>query len=119
MGQHFTLKFLKRRILGDVEVMENKKRAVHAKDHSGNVRGARTQGFSKNECRSLWLQFDGMNLFAVPSPGKCRLSSRRAEVAHPIHDPIRGYQVAVLILNKNGDRGHDGLATFPSPNREQ
>src|SRR6266699_1589865 len=106
-------------MLGDVEVREDPERAVHAKDHSGNARRTRTQGFSKNRGRSLWLQFDGMNPFAVPSPGKCRLSSRRAEVAYPVHVPIRGDQVAFLIMNKNGDRGHNGLATFPPANREQ
>src|SRR5947209_1142450 len=106
-------------MLGDVQVREDPERAVHAKYHSGNAGRARTQDFSKNGGRSLWLQFDGMNPFAVPSPGKCRLSSRRSEVAYPVHDPIRSHQVAFLILNKNGDWSHNGLATFPPPNREQ
>ena len=119
MGQHFALKFLKRRVLGDVEVRKDQERAVHAKDHSGNAWGTRAQRCPKDEGRGFWLQFDGMNLFAVPSPGKCRLSSRRSEVTYPVHDPIRGHQVAFLILNKNGNRCHNGLATFPPPNREQ
>src|SRR6266567_1335532 len=106
-------------MLGDVEVREDRERAVHAKDHSGDARKAITQGFPKKGGRGLWLQFDGMNLFAVPSPGKCRLSSRRAEVAYPVHDPIRGDQVAFLIMNTNGDRGLNGLPTFPPANREQ
>src|SRR6266566_6993319 len=106
-------------MLGDVEVREDPERAVQAKDHSGNAGRARTQGCSKNGGRSLWRKLDGMNPFAVPSPGKCRLSCRRSEVAYPVHDPIRSHQVAFLILNKNGDGSHNELATFPPPNREQ
>src|SRR5215469_8630956 len=60
-GQHFALKFLKRGMLGDVQVRENPESAVHAKDHRGKARRARTQSCSKNGGRSLWLQFDGMN----------------------------------------------------------
>src|SRR5213595_2723668 len=99
MCQHFALKFLKRRVLGDVEVREDRERAEHAKDHSGNAWGTRAQRFPKDGGCGFWLQFDGMNLFAVPSPGKCRLSSRRSEVAHPVHCPISGDQVAFLIVN--------------------
>src|SRR5262249_15415562 len=106
-------------MLGDTQVREDPERAVHAKDHSGNARRARTQSCSKNGGRSLWLKFDGMNLFAVPSAGKCRHSSRSSEVANPVHEAIRGDQVAFLIMNENGERGLDRLATFPPANREQ
>jgi hypothetical protein len=122
VGQHFALKFLQRRVLGDAQVREDKESAVHTKDsrhHGGNAWGTGAQRCPKNEGCGCWLQFDGTNLFAVLSPGKCCLSSRRSEVAHPIHDPIRGDQVAFLILDENGKWGHDGLATFASANREQ
>jgi hypothetical protein len=46
-----------------------------------------------------------MNLFGVPSTNKGGLSSRRPQVAHPVHDPVRGHKVAFLILDKNCDGG--------------
>ena len=119
MGQHLALKFLKRRVRGDVEVREDEERAVHAKDRSRNAGGARTHSFPKDGCRCLRRQFDGMNLFGAPATGNGGLSSRRAEVAYPIHCPVRGDEVAFLILDKNGDWGFDGFATFPPANREQ
>src|ERR1700730_15126051 len=105
-------------MLGNSEVREDPERAVHAKDRSGKARRAGMQGRSKNGGRGLWRKIDGINFFAVPSAGQCRLSSRRSEVAYPVHDPIRGDQVALLIMNENGERGHNGLATFPPAHRE-
>src|SRR6266487_103863 len=119
MGRYLALKFFKRRVLGDVEVREDEERAVDAKDHSGNAGGARTHSFPKNGCRCHRLQFDGMNLFGAPSTGKGGLSSRRAEVAHPVHDPVRGDEVAFPFLDKNRDWGLNRLATFAPANREQ
>src|SRR5438876_12457360 len=98
MGRYLALKFLKRSVRGDVEVREDEERAVHAKDHSGNAGGTRTQSFPKNGCRGLWLQFDGLNLFGAPAAGNGSLSSRRPEVAHPVHDPVSGNEVAVPFL---------------------
>src|SRR6266568_7322413 len=112
MGQNLALKFLKRRVRGDVQVREDEERAVAAKDRSGNAGGARTHRFPKDGCRCHRLQFYSMNLFGAPATGKCRLSSRRAAVAHPVHDPVRGDEVAFLILDKNRDWGLDRLATF-------
>src|SRR6266567_2772571 len=119
MGQHLVLKFLERRVLGDGQVREDEERAVPAKDRSGNAGGARTHSFPKDGCRGLWLQFDGMNLFGAPATGNGGLSSRRAEIAHPVHYTVRGDEVAFPFLDKNGDRSLDRLATFASANREQ
>src|SRR5581483_11876620 len=97
----FALKFLKRRVLGDVEIREDEERAVSKKDQGGNTGGSRAHSFSKNGSRCRRLQFDGMNLFDVPSTNKGGLSPRRPQVAYPVHDPVSGNKVAFLILNKN------------------
>src|SRR5258708_4579732 len=115
----FALKLLKRRVLGDVEIREDEESAVSEKDQGGNAGGARAHRFSQNGCRGLWLQFDGVNLFGVPSTNKGGLSSRCPQVAHPVHDPVSGNKVAFLILDKNRDGGLDRLSTFPPANREQ
>src|SRR6516164_5650627 len=94
MGQRFALKILKRSVLGDAQVREDKESAVHVKDHGWSAWGTGAQCFPKDEGCGCWLQFDGTNLFAVLSPGKCCHTFCRSEVAHPIHDPIRGDQVA-------------------------
>src|SRR6266516_6742866 len=119
MGQRLALKFLERRVRGDVQVWEDEERAVGAKDRSGNAGRTRTHSFPKDGCRCLRRQFDGMNLFGAPATGNSGLSSRRAEVAHPVHYPVRGDEVAFPFLDKNRDRGLDRLATFTSANREQ
>src|SRR6266516_1992870 len=119
MGQRLALIFLKRRVRSDVQVWEDEERAVSAKDRSGNAGRARTHSFPKDGCRCLRWQFDGMNLFGSPAMGNGGLSSRRAEIAHPVHDPVRGDQVAFPFLDKNHERRFDRLTTFPSANREQ
>ncbi len=116
MSQHLVLKFLKGSVHGNVQVSAEDEMAIHANEHSGNAGGAGAHGFPKDRGRCHRLQFESMNLFGAPSMGKCRLSSCRAEVAHPVHDPVRGDEVAFLILDKNGDRGLNRLATFPSAN---
>src|SRR5437016_5843304 len=94
MGQNLALKFLKRRVHGDVQVWEDEERTVHSNEHSGNAGRARTHSFSKDGRRCLRRQFDGMNLFGATGAGNGGLSSRRAEVAHPIDYPVRGDKVA-------------------------
>src|SRR2546430_17590858 len=98
MNLCFALKLLKRRVLGDVEIREDEESAVSEKDQGGNAGGARAQRFSKNECRGLWLQSDGVNLFGVPSTNKVDLSSRRPQVAHPVDEPVSATTVGCLIL---------------------
>ena len=49
VGQDLALKFLKRGILGDVQVGEDEERAVDTNEYSGNTRGARKEGFPKDE----------------------------------------------------------------------
>ena len=81
MGQNLALKFLKRRVHGDVQVWEDEEIAVPSNDHSGNAGRARTHSFPKDGCRCLRRQFDGMNLFGVPGAGNGGLSSSRTEIA--------------------------------------
>ncbi len=119
MGQHLALKFLKRRVLYDIQVREDEERAVHANEPGGNAGRAGTHSFPKDACCFLWRQFDGMNLFGAPATGKGGLSSRRTEVAHPVHYSIRGNEVVCPFLIKNRDWGLDRLAAFPSANCEQ
>src|SRR5579863_8075201 len=103
MGQRLALKLLKRGVLGDVEIREDEARAVPAKDHSRNTGRARTHSFPKNGCRGIRLQFDGMNLFGTSATGNGSLASRRPQVAHPVHYPVRSDQVAFPVLDKNRD----------------
>src|SRR5215472_917553 len=74
---------------------------------------------SQDECRFLWPQFDSMDHLSTTAACECGHTCRCSQIAHPVHHPKRGDQVAFLLLLDDRDRGCAHLPAFAPANREQ
>ena len=71
----------------------------------------RTASRKMGAAASGW-QFDGMNLFGAPAAGNGGLSSRGAEVAHPVHHAVRGDEVAFPFHGQKSQLGSQSACHF-------
>src|SRR6266699_2525041 len=104
MADRGTLKLLKGRVRGDAKVAS---------------KGVATLDiFSQNEGRLLGRQFSCVDRFST-TPTREDGLSRRSQIAYPIHDPIRGSQIALPILLNNHYRDRTRQPAFAPTHREQ
>src|SRR5258708_3009215 len=104
MGDHRTLKLLKGRVCGD---------AVEASE------GVAAPGFfSQNEGRLVCGQFYCVDRFRTTPTSEGGLS-RCPQIAHPIHDSIRGAYIALRVPLHNREHDSTRLPAFAPTHREQ
>src|SRR6266566_9890669 len=103
MADRRTLELLKGRVRGDAKVASE---------------GVALDICSQNEGRLVCGQFSCRDRFST-TPTREDGLSRYPQIAHPIHDTIRGGQIALPILLKNHDRVRTWLTACAPTHREQ
>src|SRR5207245_6270312 len=103
MADRRTLELLKGRVRSDAKVASE---------------GVALDICSQNEGRLVCGQFSCRDRFST-TPTREDGLSRCPQIAHPIHDTIRGGQIALPILLKNHDRVRMWLTAFATTHSEQ